>query len=58
MDRRSIFQTTTATALATQLSFSALAATTKGKSAEDLATDEDFWMARTPSISSRTRSRT
>lgn len=45
MNRRSFFQTTTATAVATQLSFSALAATTKSKSAEELATDEDFWMA-------------
>ena len=45
MNRRSFFQTTTATAFATQLSFSALAAATKGKSAEELATDEDFWMA-------------
>lgn len=45
MNRRSFFQTTTTSALATHLSFSALAATTKGKSPEELATDEDFWMA-------------
>lgn len=45
MNRRSFFQSTTTAALATQLSFSALAATTNGKSAEEMATDEDFWMS-------------
>lgn len=44
MNRRSFFQSTTTAALATQLSFSALAAATKGKSAGEMATDEDFWM--------------
>lgn len=44
MNRRSFFQSTTTAALATQVSFSALAAATKGKSAEEMATDEDFWM--------------
>ncbi len=40
MNRRSFFQATTST-LAAQLAFAA----TKGKTSEELATDEDFWMA-------------
>ncbi len=49
MNRRRFFQSTTATAAAAtaivpQLPVRAFAAAAKGRSAEELATDEDFWM--------------